>query len=256
MEVKWIKIVTDIFDDEKMLLIESMPDADSIIVIWFKLLCLAGKQNNSGVFQMGHIAYTDEMFSTVFRRPISVVRLALKIFEDFGMVEILNNTVTIPNWEKHQSIEKLGEEREKTRLRVAKFREKQKALLDSNVTVTLRNDTDKNKIREEKEKKEDNKHNEASPFDDFDENVKKALDNFSEMRKRLKKPLTENAKVRLAKRLKELSSEPAEQVLILNQSEDKCWLDIYPLKKDGSEKTARTDGYGESIYADASKLEV
>ncbi len=51
MGVKWIKIVTDIFDDEKILLIESLPDADSIIVIWFKLLCLAGKQNNSGVFR-------------------------------------------------------------------------------------------------------------------------------------------------------------------------------------------------------------
>lgn len=51
-DVKWIKITTDIFDDEKILLIESMPDADSIIVIWFKLLCLAGKMNNSGVFTL------------------------------------------------------------------------------------------------------------------------------------------------------------------------------------------------------------
>ena len=43
--VKWIKMTVNIFDDEKILLIESLPDADSIIVIWFKLLCLAGKQN-------------------------------------------------------------------------------------------------------------------------------------------------------------------------------------------------------------------
>ncbi|MDR7856641.1 phage replisome organizer N-terminal domain-containing protein [Tissierella sp.] len=35
VEVKWIKIVTDIFDDDKVLLIESMPEADGIIVIWF-----------------------------------------------------------------------------------------------------------------------------------------------------------------------------------------------------------------------------
>ena len=59
-EVKWIKIVTDIFDDEKILIIESMPEADAMIVIWFKLLCLAGKQNNSGVFTINNrIAYTD-----------------------------------------------------------------------------------------------------------------------------------------------------------------------------------------------------
>ena len=60
-DVKWINIVTDIFDDEKILLIESLPEADSIIVIWFKLLCLAGKQNNSGVFVMSNgLAYTDK----------------------------------------------------------------------------------------------------------------------------------------------------------------------------------------------------
>ena len=81
-DVKWIKIVTDIFDDEKMLLIESMPSADSIIVIWFKLLCLAGKNNNSGVFLLNDkIAYTDEMLSTIFRRDVNTVRLALKSFE-------------------------------------------------------------------------------------------------------------------------------------------------------------------------------
>ena len=55
-DVKWIKITTDIFDDEKIILIESLPDAYAIITVWFKLLCLAGKQNNSGVFMMGHVA--------------------------------------------------------------------------------------------------------------------------------------------------------------------------------------------------------
>ena len=38
LKVKWIKIVTDIFDDEKMLLIESMPEANSLIVIWLILI--------------------------------------------------------------------------------------------------------------------------------------------------------------------------------------------------------------------------
>ena len=64
--VKWIKITTDIFDDEKILMIEAMPSADSIIVIWFKLLTFAGKQNNDGVFLMSErIAYTDEMLDNL-----------------------------------------------------------------------------------------------------------------------------------------------------------------------------------------------
>ena len=91
-EVKWIKIVTDIFDDEKIMLIESMPDADAIIVIWFKLLCLAGKTNTLGVLMMNdRIPYNDEMLAHIFRRPLNTVRMALKIFEKYGMIEIINN---------------------------------------------------------------------------------------------------------------------------------------------------------------------
>ena len=112
-DVKWIKIVTDIFDDEKMLLIESLPDADSLIVIWFKLLCLAGKNNNNGVFLMNDkIPYTDEMFATIFRRNVNTVRLALQTFEQFGMVEIVEGVVTIPNWGKHQDLDKLEQKAE------------------------------------------------------------------------------------------------------------------------------------------------
>lgn len=152
--------MTDIFDDDKILLIESMPDADSIIVIWFKLLCLAGKQNNSGVFLLnGRIAYTDEMFATIFRRPLNTVRLALKTFEQFGMIEIINDTVTIPNWEKHQKLDALEASREATKVRVARYREKQKLLADSgnvtsNVTVTDSNADREDKSRLDKSREE------------------------------------------------------------------------------------------------------
>lgn len=170
-DVKWIKICTDIFDDEKMLLIESMPDADGIIVIWFKLLCMAGKQNNSGVFMLNDkIAYTDEMLATVFRRPLNTVRLALRTFETYGMVEIVDSVVTIPNWEKHQSLDKLETAKEKNRQRVAVYRERQKLLAAggndySNVTVMNCNDVDKDidkDIDKEEEKKEIKKRTTAS----------------------------------------------------------------------------------------------
>ena len=154
-DVKWIKITTDVFDDEKILLIESLPEADSIIVIWFKLLCLAGKQNNSGVFMMGNqIAYTDKMLATIFRRKEATVQLALQTFQQFGMVELIDGVITIPNWEKHQSIDTLDKIKEQTRKRVARHREKQRALCDSNATsnatVTECNATDKKEIREDK----------------------------------------------------------------------------------------------------------
>lgn len=128
-DVKWIKIATDIFDDEKILMIESMPSADSIIVIWYKLLCLAGKQNNSGVFMMNNrIAYTDEMLASIFRREINVVRMALKIFEQFGMIEIIDGVITIPNWGKHQNLDQLERKKEYQRKYMRDYREKQRLL--------------------------------------------------------------------------------------------------------------------------------
>lgn len=132
-EVKWIKITTDIFDDEKIALIDGMPERDGIIVIWFKLLCMAGKLNNGGVFMLNDkIAYTDEMLATIFRRPLNTVRLALKTFEQYGMIDIINNAYIIPNWEKHQSLGKMEQAREQTRQRVARHRAKQKQLAESN----------------------------------------------------------------------------------------------------------------------------
>lgn len=130
--VKWIKIVTDIFDDEKMLLIESLPAADSIIVIWFKLLCLAGKNNNSGVFIFNdRIPYTDEMLATIFRRELYTVRLALRTFEDFGMIEVIDDVITIPNWDKHQSLDAYERRKEQDRIRKRRKKEEQKALVSS-----------------------------------------------------------------------------------------------------------------------------
>jgi predicted phage replisome organizer len=127
-DVKWIKITTDIFDDEKILLIESLPDSYAIITVWFKLLCLAGKQNNSGVFMMGRIAYTDKMLATIFRMKESTVTMALNTFVQFGMVEVIDGVITIPNWGKHQNLDQLETKKEYMRNYMAEYRQKQKAL--------------------------------------------------------------------------------------------------------------------------------
>lgn len=125
-EVKWIKITTDIFDDEKILLIESLPESDAIIVIWFKLLCLAGKMNNSGVFMMNRIPITVPMLASIFRRKEATVRLALETFEQFGMIETIDNVITIPNWGKHQTLDQLERKKEYMRDYMREYRAKQK----------------------------------------------------------------------------------------------------------------------------------
>lgn len=172
-DVKWIKITTGVFDDEKMLMIESMPSADSIIVIWFKLLTLAGKQNNDGVFMMSNrIAYTDEMLAAIFRRDLNTVKLALNVFQQFGMIEVVENVITIPNWGKHQSLDAYEKKKARDRDRIAQKRAAQKALVagmshDSRTTVakespsvafTEREEDKDIDIEEEKECKRETTH--------------------------------------------------------------------------------------------------
>lgn len=155
-DVKWIKIVTDIFDDEKMLLIESLPSADSLIVIWFKLLCLAGKNNNDGVFLMNdRIAYTEEMLSTIFRRDINTVRLALDTFERFGMIEIINGVITIPNWGKHQTLDSYEKKKERDRIYQAERRAKQKEIADKSSDKSFDIAISEEDIEEEREEDKD-----------------------------------------------------------------------------------------------------
>lgn len=154
-DVKWIKITTDIFDDEKILLIESMPDADAIITIWFKLLCLAGKQNNGGVFLMNNrIAYTDEMLATIFRRKPATVKLALEVFEHFGMIETINGVITIPKWEVHQNIERMEQIKQQRKEINARYYQKTKALGDSKTSCKTHSDaTDKSREDKNREDK-------------------------------------------------------------------------------------------------------
>src|SRR5690625_2482522 len=144
--VKWIKLSVAMFEDEKIRLIEQMPDADTILVIWVKLLSQAGKTNSSGyIFLSENIPYTDEMLATIFNRPVSTVRLALNTFVQFGMISIdEDHFIEISNWEKHQNIEGMERIRDQTRQRVQRHRKKKKMLQNKDVTlhVTGSNATD------------------------------------------------------------------------------------------------------------------
>lgn len=162
-DVKWIKVATEMFDNRKIKQIETLPDGDVIIVIWMKLLCLAGNLNEQGfIYFTKEIPYTEEMMAHEFNRPINTVRLALQTFERFNMIEIINDVIMVSNWEKYQNAEGMDKIREQTRLRVAKHREKKKQLLLSqtndnvscNVTVTQDNAIEEDKEKEKEEEKE------------------------------------------------------------------------------------------------------
>lgn len=171
-EIKWIKITTDIFDDEKISLIDGLPDRDAIIVIWFKILTLAGKLNRNGVLAISkNIVYTDEMLAQTFHRPLNTVRMALEIFEKFGMVEKIDGVITLPNWEKHQNIDGMEKIKEQNRNRVARHRKKQKLLAQNNecnvtCNVTCNGDvTVCNALEEEEDKDKEYSSSNSNSFE-------------------------------------------------------------------------------------------
>lgn len=273
-DVKWIKITTDIFDDEKILLIEGLPSSDEIIVIWFKLLILAGKQNNNGVFLMSErIPYTDEMLATIFRRDINIVRLALKTFEQFGMLELVDNVITIPNWNKHQQLDSYEKKKQQDRERQKARRAEQKVLAlgtkdvnknsegekksrDSRWTIAGQSRDSRENVAEnrgldkeedidiDKEKNIKKEKPNKSALDDLifkytsNPDLNKAIKDFVDMRKRIKKPLTERALNILFVKLDTLSGgNDSNKIKILENSILNCWQGIFELKPEQKEKT-------------------
>lgn len=171
-EITWIKLKTDMFDSTKIRLIEKLPEGDTILVIWIKLLTAAGKSNSNGYIMLTeNIPMNVEEMAVIFDRPLNTVRLALEAFKRYGMVDVEDGElVRIANWEKHQNIDGMEKIREQNRLRKQKERERKKALAapkndieePCHVTVTSNHaiereeekDIDKEKEREREKEKE------------------------------------------------------------------------------------------------------
>jgi predicted phage replisome organizer len=127
------------FDDEKIKIIQAMPDGDAILVIWIKLITLAGKTNDGGyVYISNNIPYTEEMLSIIMNKPIMTVKMAMETFASLGMVENDTKGIYLVNFDKHQSLDRMQEIKEYNRLAQQRSREKRKALVTAkDVSMTV-----------------------------------------------------------------------------------------------------------------------
>lgn len=91
------------------------------------------------------------------------------------------------------------------------------------------NNTSDNKKERKKEKKQTN-YDSIINESIQDESVKQEIYEFIKMRKMMKKPLTDRALRLLISKLKKLSSDPVDQVQILDNSIMNNWQGIFPLK--------------------------
>ena len=144
-DINWIKLRVDMFDDEKIKIIQSMPEGDAILVIWIRIIALAGKCNAKGLVLIeDEFPYSDEMLATIFNKPLATVRLALGTFEKFRMVERTEKGIYISNFEKHQNTEGMERIREQARIRKQREREKKRALLEAGNTPALPENSSEN----------------------------------------------------------------------------------------------------------------
>ena len=155
--LQWLKLSTNFFDNNKIKLLESERDGDTLIRVWVQLLTIAMKCNYQGRLSITEDKpMTVDEFSKIMGKSRKKITKCLEKFEELKMIIIEDNFYKIKNWSKYQSADKLEEIRLQNCLRQQKYCEKMKSEKEkSNVTVTQRNTKEEKKIRNKIEKEGD-----------------------------------------------------------------------------------------------------
>lgn len=155
--LQWLKLSTNFFDNNKIKLLESEKDGDTLIRVRIQLLTIAMKCNYQGRLSITEDKpMTVEEFSKIMGKSRKKITKCLEKFEELQMIVIEESFYRIKNWSKYQSADKLEEIRLQNRLRQQKYREKKKSETEkSNVTITQRNTKEEKKTRNKIEKEGD-----------------------------------------------------------------------------------------------------
>ena len=109
-DLQWLKLSTNFFDNNKIKLLESERDGDTLIRVWIQLLTIAMKCN-----YQGRLAITEDKpmtvdeFSKIMGKSRKKITKCLEKFEELKMIIIEDNFYKIKNWSKYQSADKLEE---------------------------------------------------------------------------------------------------------------------------------------------------
>jgi predicted phage replisome organizer len=159
VQVQWIKIYTDIFDNEKMKKILRGRDGDTYFRVWVQLLTLAAKSNMGGAIMLGeNIPMTVQDIADTMNKTADKLRTIMDKLCTLDMIVVNDDVISIKNWDVYQSVTELEKIRENQRKRTQKFRDKQKKC---NVTETLGNTEEKNRKEENINIKEGTQENES-----------------------------------------------------------------------------------------------
>lgn len=153
-DLQWLKLSTNFFDNNKIKLLESEKDGDTLIRMWIQLLTIAMKCNYQGRLSITEDkAMTIDEFSKIMGKSKKKVIKCFEKFEELKMIIVEENFYKIKNWSKYQSADKLEEIRIQNCLRQQKYREKKKSEKEKgNVTIMQHNTKEEKKTRDKVEK--------------------------------------------------------------------------------------------------------
>lgn len=86
----WLKLKRDFFKRHDIRIIESMPNGKDYILFYLKLLCESIDHLGNLRFSE-QIPYNEEMLATITNTNVDIVRSAVKIFTQLGMMDILDD---------------------------------------------------------------------------------------------------------------------------------------------------------------------
>ena len=86
----WLKLQNDFFKRHDIRIIEGMPNGKDYVLFYLKLLCESTSHEGSLRFSET-IPYSVEMLSTITNTNVDIVRSAVKIFTELGMMDILDD---------------------------------------------------------------------------------------------------------------------------------------------------------------------
>ena len=113
MKLTWVKFHLDFFDDPRVKVIETMPESNTMIAIWFKLVALVGGQNTGGRFVLrtgrkeSEMPLNEEIIAGIVNESLTTVRLALHTYERLGMIEAVDGVYVISDWDRIVDEERL-----------------------------------------------------------------------------------------------------------------------------------------------------
>lgn len=147
----WLKLKRDFFKRHDIRIVEDMPNGKDYVLFYLKLLCESVDHEGSLRFS-DSVPYSAEMLATITSTNIDVVRSAVKVFTELGMMEIFDDGTIYMN-EVTKMLGCAADNPNANRQR--RFRENQKALkavIENNSAVIKNNESKRIETDTDKEK--------------------------------------------------------------------------------------------------------